>query len=102
MDTQEIIEWLASDEGIQWSFENFDDATECHDIIEITYDCHPDEMWWGDALAESCGKLFRRLRRGVPEWRDLLWTPDEPPEGGYQWRKTKRRTPSSSTASPSK
>lgn len=101
MDTQEIIEWLASDEGLQWAFESFDDATECHDIIEVTYDWHPGEQWWGDALTESSRRHFRRLRQRIPAWRDLQWTPDQPPEGGNQWKRTKRRTHSSSTASPS-
>ena len=105
MDTQEIIDWLASDEGMQWAFENFDDATECHAIIEVTYDYHPDEQWWGDSLTESNRAHFLHLRWRVPAWRDLKWTPDQPPEGGNQWKKTKKkkqRTPSSSTRSPSK
>jgi len=103
MDTQEIIDWLASDEGLQWSFENFDDATECHDIIEVSYDWHPGEQWWGEAVTESTGPHFRRLRRRIPAWNDLRWTPDQPPEGGNQWKtkKKKLRTPSSSTVSPS-
>jgi hypothetical protein len=109
MDTQEIIGWLNSDEGLQWSWSQFDNASDCHDIIEIynDYPQYEDEDptlsgWYSDAGTISNAKAFRRLRAGAPEWRDLKWTPDQPPEGGTWTKKRKQRTPSSSTVSPSK
>ena len=109
MDTQEIIGWLNSDEGLAWAWDWFDDASDCHEIIEI-YDDYPlyeDEDptlsgWYSDAGTISNAKAFRRLRAFAPEWRDLKWTPDQPPEGGTWTKKRKQRTPSSSTVSPSK
>lgn len=108
MDTQEIIGWLNSDEGFTWSYGRFDDANDCHDIIEI-YDDYPayeDEdpalsVWYSDAGAISSKKAFRNIRAFAPEWRDLKWTPDQPPEGGTWTKKKKQRTRSSSTASTS-
>jgi len=82
MDTQEIIEWLNSDDGFNWAWDHFDDATDSHAIIEIHRDYHPNELWWGDSITESTRKQFNWLRRRAPEWRDLEWAPDQPPEGG--------------------
>ncbi len=79
--TQDIIDWLASDEGLQWADEYFDDATDCHDIIEITDDYHPGEQWLSDSATQSSRRNFRNLRQETA-WRDLKWTPDHPPEGG--------------------
>ena len=101
MDTQEIIEWLNSDEGFRWADNHFDDATDCHDIIEITEDYHPDEQWWGDSKAISNKRQFRYLRQRA-EWQVLQWTPDQPPEGGTWTKKKRLRMRSSSTVSPSK
>lgn len=109
MDTKEIIAWLASDEGLAWSWDRFDDANDCHEIIEI-YDDYPsyeDEdpslsVWYSDAGTISSKAAFRRIRAHAPQWRDLKWTPDQPPEGGTWTKKKRQRTRSSSTGSISK
>ena len=93
MDTQEIIGWLNSDEGFTWSSRHFDDATDCHEMIEIIDDHHPNVTWWGDSVTKSTQTQFRYLRQRAPEWRDLKWTPDQPPEGGQPWKKKKKMTP---------
>lgn len=91
MDTQEIVEWLNSDEGFKWSYQSFDNANESHDIIEIVEDYLPGEQWWGDSVTYSNTKQFRYLRQKA-EWRDLKWTPDRPPEGGAWTTKKRQRT----------
>lgn len=86
--TQEIIDWLNSDEGLSWAYVRFEDATECHDIIEIHDDYPQDDEgndtdgWWSDSTTKAAAIQFRWLRRFAREWRDLRWTPDVPPEGG--------------------
>jgi hypothetical protein len=66
-----------SREGLAWARRSFDDATECHDIIEITDDpveCFSASLW------ERTDRGFRQLIRNEPEWADVEWDPDHPPE----------------------
>lgn len=98
MDTEEIIAWLNSNEGLVWSYERFDNANDCHDIIEM-YDDYPEweddepelSGWYSDAGTISNDKAFKKIRAHCPEWRDLKWTPDIPPEGGTWATKRKRQ-----------
>lgn len=72
-----VAEWLATDEGLAWSRENFDNPCECHDFIEIIDDTHENQIF--DHRSVSDDFLFRRMKRFIREWRDLDWTPDRSP-----------------------
>lgn len=106
MGTQTVTEWLESDEGLQWARSHFEDATDCHDLIEIHDDSPQYETedknltgWWSDSTARATEIHFKWLRSQNPEWRRLRWTPDHPPEGGRPCKGTSSSRGASSRSS---
>lgn len=73
----DVVEWLRSPEGQAWAYERFDDATECHDIIEILDDTQA-RTGFGEATWRNKDTSWWRCRR-PRAWRDLEWDPDRSP-----------------------
>jgi hypothetical protein len=70
-----VIEWLNSPEGYSWAYNRFDDATECHDLIEVTEESDT----FSDATWSNPARIWNLHNHN---WPGLEWTPDQPPEGG--------------------
>lgn len=83
-----VVEWLNSDEGLEWSQSHFSMASDCHNMIEVIDDCHEDIV--DDHTSSSTKAIFDYMREAEPVWADLTWTPDQDPTRVLQMRPVQR------------